>query len=68
MNHANFEERVDKCVDSLLTEGYVLISQSWNKSITILRHTRNGARMHVYATPVRLRLVRNGEQIKSEML
>lgn len=68
MNQSNYEERVDRCVNSLITEGYILISQSWNKSISILRHSRNGARIHVYATPVRLRLVRNGEQVKSELL
>lgn len=63
-----YKKRVDECVHSLLSEGYILISQSENKSITILRHSRNGARMHVYATPVRVRLVRNGKQVYTEML
>lgn len=63
-----YNKRVDECVNSLLSEGYILISQSENKSITILRHSRNGARMHVYATPVRVRLVRNGKQVHTEML
>lgn len=63
-----YNKRVDDCVHSLLSEGYILISQSENKSISILRHTRNGARMHVYATPVRIRLVRNGKQVHSELL
>ena len=63
-----YNKRVDDCVHSLLSEGYILISQSENKSITILRHSRNGARMHVYATPVRIRLVRNGKQVHTELL
>lgn len=63
-----YYKRVDKYVHSLLSEGYILISQSENKSITILRHSRNGARMHVYATPVRIRLVRNGKQVHTELL
>ena len=63
-----YNKRVDDCVHSLISEGYILISQSENKSISILRHSRNGARMHVYATPVRIRLVRNGKQVHSELL
>ena len=63
-----YNKRVDEYVHSLLSEGYILISQSENKSITILRHSRNGSRMHVYATPVRVRLVRNGKQVHSELL
>lgn len=63
-----YNKRVDECVHSLLSEGYILISQSENKSITILRHSRNGARMHVYATPVRIRLVRNGKQVHTEII
>lgn len=63
-----YNKRVDDCVHSLLSEGYILISQSENKSISILRHTRNGARMHVYATPVRIRLVRNGKQVHTEII
>lgn len=65
---AMYNKRVDDCVHSLLSEGYILISQSENKSISILRHSRNGARMHVYATPVRIRLVRNGKQVHTEMI
>lgn len=63
-----YNKRVDDCIHSLLSEGYILISQSENKSITILRHSRNGARIHVYATPVRIRLVRNGKQVHTELL
>lgn len=63
-----YNKRVDDCVHSLLSEGYILISQSVNKSISILRHSRNGARMHVYATPVRIRLVRNGKQVHTEQI
>lgn len=63
-----YNKRVDECVHSLLSEGYILISQSENKSITILRHSRNGARMNVYATPVRIRLVRNGKQVHTEII
>lgn len=63
-----YNKRVDECVHSLLSEGYILISQSENKSITILRHSQNGARMLVYATPVCVRIVRNRKLVHTEML